>query len=177
MNTGRTIFTQLMDFIPSFHFHQCVDRYNSNYKCEVVLMPRPVSLYGLRATHVSGKSSGYRSLPTWCKNKTLSHGHPWQSFPKHSGPCQRDTRLENPRRLCSRADRNSQTVIRRRRLRPGIGSDSLRLRFNDHRSLPFGVSVGQIPQKQSCREASHAVGSSRQYPRWNQHYQRQNSRC
>ncbi len=32
MNTGRTIFTQLMDFIPSFHFHQCVDRYNGNYK-------------------------------------------------------------------------------------------------------------------------------------------------
>lgn len=32
MNTGRTVFAQLMDFIPSFHFHQCVDRYNGNYK-------------------------------------------------------------------------------------------------------------------------------------------------
>jgi hypothetical protein len=32
MNSGRTIFTQLMDFIPSFHFQQCVDRYNGNYK-------------------------------------------------------------------------------------------------------------------------------------------------
>ena len=32
MNIGRTIFAQLMDFAPSFQFHQCVDRYNGNYK-------------------------------------------------------------------------------------------------------------------------------------------------
>ena len=32
MNTGRTIFAQLMDFLPSFHFHRCVDRYGGNYK-------------------------------------------------------------------------------------------------------------------------------------------------
>jgi hypothetical protein len=32
MNTGRTVFAQLMDFVPSFHFQQCVDRYNGNYK-------------------------------------------------------------------------------------------------------------------------------------------------
>ena len=32
MNVGRTVFTQIMEFFPSFHFHQCVDRYNGNYK-------------------------------------------------------------------------------------------------------------------------------------------------
>lgn len=32
MNAGRTIFSQLMDFIPSYEFRQCVDRYNGNYK-------------------------------------------------------------------------------------------------------------------------------------------------
>ena len=32
MNIGRTVFSQIMDFIPSFHFRQCVDRYNGNYK-------------------------------------------------------------------------------------------------------------------------------------------------
>ncbi len=32
MNTGRTVFAQIIDFVPSFHFHQCVDRYNGNYK-------------------------------------------------------------------------------------------------------------------------------------------------
>lgn len=32
MNVGRTVFTQIMEFFPSFQFHQCVDRYNGNYK-------------------------------------------------------------------------------------------------------------------------------------------------
>lgn len=32
MNYGQTIFTQLMDFIPTYEFNQCVKRYNGNYK-------------------------------------------------------------------------------------------------------------------------------------------------
>jgi hypothetical protein len=32
MNIGRTVFAQIMDFTPSFQFHQCVDRYNGNCK-------------------------------------------------------------------------------------------------------------------------------------------------
>jgi hypothetical protein len=32
MNVGRTVFTQIMEFAPSFQFRQCVDRYNGNYK-------------------------------------------------------------------------------------------------------------------------------------------------
>ncbi len=32
MNAGRTIFSQLMDFLPHDNFHQCVQRYNGNHK-------------------------------------------------------------------------------------------------------------------------------------------------
>lgn len=32
MNSGQIIFSQLMDFIPMYEFHQCVKRYNGNYK-------------------------------------------------------------------------------------------------------------------------------------------------
>jgi hypothetical protein len=32
MNVGRTVFSQIMEFAPSFQFRQCVDRYNGNYK-------------------------------------------------------------------------------------------------------------------------------------------------
>jgi len=32
MNIGRTVFAQLMDFVPTYEFHQCVERYNGNYK-------------------------------------------------------------------------------------------------------------------------------------------------
>ena len=32
MNSGRTIFAQLMDFIPTYEFRKCVDQYNGNHK-------------------------------------------------------------------------------------------------------------------------------------------------
>lgn len=32
MNSGKTIFAQLMDFLPGYEFRQCVERYNGNYK-------------------------------------------------------------------------------------------------------------------------------------------------
>ena len=32
MNSGRTIFTQIMDYLPAYEFRQCVERYSGNYK-------------------------------------------------------------------------------------------------------------------------------------------------
>lgn len=32
MNIGKTIFSQLMEFIPTYEFNQCIKRYNGNYK-------------------------------------------------------------------------------------------------------------------------------------------------
>jgi len=32
MNSGKTIFAQLMDFVPVYEFRKCVERYNGNYK-------------------------------------------------------------------------------------------------------------------------------------------------
>jgi IS4 transposase len=34
MNIGRTIFSQLMDFLPIHEFRQCVERYHGNYKIQ-----------------------------------------------------------------------------------------------------------------------------------------------
>lgn len=32
MDTGKTVFAQLMDFLPVYEFHKCVQRYNGHYK-------------------------------------------------------------------------------------------------------------------------------------------------
>ena len=32
MNTGRTIFSQLMDHVPKHEFHRCIERYHGSYK-------------------------------------------------------------------------------------------------------------------------------------------------
>lgn len=34
MNCGKTIFAQLMDFIPTYEFRRCVERYQGNYKIQ-----------------------------------------------------------------------------------------------------------------------------------------------
>lgn len=34
MNTGKTIFSQLMDFLPLYEFRQCVERYDGNHKVQ-----------------------------------------------------------------------------------------------------------------------------------------------
>lgn len=34
MNTGKTIFAQIMDFLPMHHFRRCVNRYHGNYKVQ-----------------------------------------------------------------------------------------------------------------------------------------------
>jgi hypothetical protein len=32
VNHGKTVFSQIMDFLPNKKFSQCVDRYNGNYR-------------------------------------------------------------------------------------------------------------------------------------------------
>ena len=32
MNSGKTIFSQLIDFLPIYEFRQCVERYHGNFK-------------------------------------------------------------------------------------------------------------------------------------------------
>ena len=44
MNIGKTIFSQLMDFIPSYEFQKCVDRYSGNYKVKVFPIPEMTAI-------------------------------------------------------------------------------------------------------------------------------------
>jgi len=32
MNLGKTIFSQIMDFLPLYEFHKCVERYSGDYR-------------------------------------------------------------------------------------------------------------------------------------------------
>lgn len=31
MNSGKTVFSQIMDYLPMYEFRKCVNRYNDNY--------------------------------------------------------------------------------------------------------------------------------------------------
>ena len=88
MNQGRTIFSQLMDFIPSYHFQHCVEKYNGNkwiqtFSCwdQFLCMSfaQLTSRNSLRGIEVSLKAQryklyhmGFRSL---VKRNTLSNAN------------------------------------------------------------------------------------------------------
>jgi hypothetical protein len=31
MNSGKTVFSQIMDYLPMYEFRKCLNRYNGNY--------------------------------------------------------------------------------------------------------------------------------------------------
>ena len=51
MNSGRTIFAQLMDYIPSYEFRKCVEWYNGNYEGRTLFLLGSVPLQGLCPTN------------------------------------------------------------------------------------------------------------------------------
>jgi hypothetical protein len=64
------------------------------------LLLGPVSMHGLCPVDLSGKSQGYRDLPSSIHTRALSHGHSRESFSKYTGTRQSSLRLAHIRRLC-----------------------------------------------------------------------------
>ena len=84
-----------------------------------IYLPGSVPLHGLRATYLSRKPEGHRSMSSCGKIKTVPYGNQRKYFTKHSGPCKREPRLANLCRLRTSADQNRQGVVRKRNLWPG----------------------------------------------------------
>ncbi len=85
-------------------------------------------------------------------------------------------RLAHLRRLRAEPDRHRPTAVCRRALRCRVEADGLRLRLDDHRSVPVGVSVGAVSLDQGGGQAAHAARSARQHPDLHPHQRRQDAR-
>ncbi|NLG17635.1 MAG: DUF4372 domain-containing protein [Fibrobacter sp.] len=98
MNSGRTIFAQIMDYLPTYEFQQCVERYTANYK--VKSFSCWVQFLSMAFAHLTYReSAGYSSLPSHSQTEDLSYGHSGQYLPQHTGSCQPDKRLAHLCRL------------------------------------------------------------------------------
>lgn len=106
----------------------------------------PVPLHGICSIDVSRKPSRYRSMSACCQNKTLPHGHSGKGFPQYLGRCKRGQGLANLCRLCSSTHSYSQKALYKHRVRRRIGSYSLCSGFNNNQSLPFFISMGEVPK-------------------------------
>ena len=85
MNTGKTLFAQLMDFLPWTTFTRIVDR--GDHRVRTLSCAEQ---YRSMAADLPGKPARHRDLPLGPRIETLSHGLP------PAGPaleCQRKARL------------------------------------------------------------------------------------
>ena len=128
-----------------------------------ILLPRSVPLHGLCPTHVSRQLARYRNCLD-AMSANLYHAG-------FRGKVSRNTLADaNERRDCLHLQRlrscphcSCTAALCQRCLRRRSGSAGLCLRFDDHRSLPVAVPVGQIPQTQRSGQAAHLDRSARQY--------------
>jgi hypothetical protein len=136
-----------------------------------------VSMHGLCATDLSGKSERYRIVPSISKKQTLSHGHSWQCIQKHLGQRQQGEGLAHLCRLRSLPDSESPCTLFGRRLRRATGSDGIRTGCNDYRPVSISIPMGAFSSDKGCSQTPYATGSSRQHPNVHSYKRWQDARC
>ena len=160
MNQGRTVFSQLVEFLPTYQFQICVDRYQGNRYVKDFSCWDQFLLFGVCSAHLSRKSSRYRSLSSCSATQALSYGLPGTGFSQHVGTRQRTPRLADLCRFRSSSNCRRSRPLPPRAFRRGVVRDGVCPRLDDHRFVPFTFPVGKIPPPQERGETAHAAGST-----------------
>ena len=74
MNLGRTVFAQLISFLPDREFRRCVSRYDGDHRSQLLRLGS-VPIDGFRpADFLPRKPPRYRSVPAFAFRQALPHG-------------------------------------------------------------------------------------------------------
>ena len=114
MNEGRTVFAQLLDFLPKYEFDKCVARYHGNFR--VRKLPAYEQFLVLAFAQLTWRES-LRDIETCLAafGPKLYHAGIRQPIArKHAGRCQRKTRLAHPCRFRPRSHPAGHHALRRR---------------------------------------------------------------
>ena len=148
MNTGKTLFAQLMDFLPWTTFTRIVDRYGGDHRVRTLSCAEQ---YRSMAFAQLTYRESLRDIETCLSvhaSKLYHMGFRQPVRRSNAGRCQRKARLAYPCGVGPAAHHPGEDAVRRRRT--GVGPDQYRLRpgLDDHRSVPVGLSVGALPHHQ-----------------------------
>ena len=154
MNLGRSVFSQLLDFLPTYQFEICVDRYQGNRYVKDFSCWDQFLCSAVRSTHLSPQLARYRSLSARPALQTLSYGFSRTSFAQHAGARQRGSRLAHLPRLRASVDSPRPRPLPRRIFRRGLVRDRVCLRLDHHRFVPRrcfpGESFAATKVRSSC---------------------------
>ena len=159
------------------NFSQLRTQISGRFQNKKVLLPRSIPLHGFCSVHLQGKSSRYRSVSSFSKQKTLPYGHSWQCVQVNSCRSQRKTGLAHICRTGSKPYCHSQKALQHRNVFGRITGNCLRTRFNNHRSLPISVSLGILPKNKECHQASYIAGFKREHSNIYPYFRWQAPRC
>src|ERR1035437_667192 len=177
MNDGRTIFSQLISFLPDREFRRCVARYRGDSRLrglscweQFLAMAFAQLTYReslrdieacLRALGAKRYHLGFRRMVARSTLADANEAH----------------RLAHLRRLRTDTDRYRATALRERCHGRGTGSQPLRAGLDHHRSLLVAVSLGEVSQAEGCHQNAHAARSAWEYPSVYPCFRRQDARC
>ena len=177
MNSGKTIFSQLMDFLPSQDFRRCVDRYNGNYKLQsfscwdqFLCMAFAQLTYreSLRDIEACLRSAGTKLYHMGIRGRvsrnTLANANQVRDWRIYADFAQ--ILISTARRLYVDDNFGRRTQ-----------SDRLCSGFHDDRSVSFLVSLGALPETQRGCEAAHPAGPAWQHSNDCGHHTQKSSRC
>ena len=177
MNTGKTLFAQLMDFLPWSTFMRIVARYGGDRA--VRTLPCAEQFRVMAFAQLTYRES-LRDIEACLSAQAAKLYH--MGFRE---PVRRSTLADanEARDWRIYAEFAQRLIAQARRLyagdESGRGSDQHRLcaGLDDHRSVPVGVSVGAFPFDQGGGEDAHAARSARQHSELHPHFRRQAARC
>ena len=132
---------------------------------------------GLRSADVAREPARHRSLLVGAGEQALPHGLARSGGPLHAGRCQRGARLAHLARVGTTAHSPGAPPVCRGEPCRRLGQHRLRARFDHHRSVPVGVSVGALSLDQGRGEDAHPARSARQHPQLHPRQRRQAARC
>lgn len=99
MNEGKTVFSQIMEFLPMYEFRKCVERYQGDYKVlSFSCLDQFLCMAFAQLTF--RESAGYPGLLALKAKQTVSHGHPRKSIAQYFVECQQSARVAYLCRLC-----------------------------------------------------------------------------
>ena len=156
MNSGKTILSQLMDFIPPYEFRKCVDRYNGNYKV------KSFSCWDHFLCMAFAQFT-YRESLRATKFKLYHLAVRGKGLPQYPGARQSTQRLAYLCQFCQNSHRTSQKTLRCRFFRHRTETNRLRPGFDHHRSLSVFISLGQVPEAECYRKNAHPSGPAWQH--------------
>lgn len=113
-----------------------------------LLVSRSIQGYGIRTIDLSRKFARYGNVPAVGRTKALPHGLSRPYCKQHDCRCQSWPRLAHLRRLRANTYPPCTNTLCRRTVRRRPSGCCLRPRFDDHRSLPFALSLGHVSPSQ-----------------------------